>query len=431
MARVTVKTLLLLVLVLTGLNNHWEMMPGDAPTDFFTYWIAPTYVEAGAGSGIYGAQNEIRVREFGKTPSPALDPAAASVGAEIVNFTNTQTPLLYALVGMASSGRLLADTASFNVASTIALLGGLALLCLLLGLDLDMSLLLFAIVLQAFTPLRTDVVNANIARTQLFLVVAAGYLLMRPQKWGGFAGGALLGFGLALKPSTLLAPFFLILARTAGKQWRKLAEETAGGLAGLVFGVAVGGWYFGSVSIWGEWFDRMYNLPGGLSPLISYNLALPIIVEELVGLNFSSVILVGGLVITSARFWFYAAHFAEGGSAGGGGEKGMEFKALALGLAAYLLFYKLVWVHYYLFLLPLIALALVEEANRRRLFWLFLLVLNFTYVPHELLSDLFGLSLSAMVAVTSWAAAAWLFWHATEARPGNELPSAHEEKTLF
>lgn len=351
------RVVLLVVIAMTVTLQQWRSESAQPPNDFGFFWTTVQFMKHFDRTDIYTERGEQAINTAQPQPSGAY-------------YTVTQTPFLYSFVSLISTGTFDADARRFHTLSLCSFILAAILLLHFFGYGLELALVVYIFVVILFTPLAMDSYVASNNRIQLGLLALACSCIWFRALSGNFALGILFGLGVMFKPTTVFAPLFLLLSRTVRRQWRILGMEAAGFLTGISIGFAIGALLFGNPGCWFDWAARLGRLPPEASPLDLLNFALPILLKEVTGANFSAPVLVIGLLAAAWRIFRLTCAFQTDTAPGCGSDGTVcdsflfDVQVIAVGCTVYLLCANLAWNHYYTLTLPLIFL-LLSPAWRR------------------------------------------------------------------
>jgi hypothetical protein len=355
--KLSLATVILLIVVSLLVLDKIRAGYKQSSDDYVGYWAGVQYVSRFGGGDFYSKTGEAGINAFYKDPANGIDSDAIYSLRTRSALENVQTPLIYAFVAPLSSGKYLQDRGSFNLAATIFFVAGMILLLQLYGFGPEYSLALLFFVLLVFYPLLSDYTNSNFSRFMFGFFSLALFLLSRGGRRGRFLAGFILWFAVLIKPTIILAPVFLAVSRVARRQWSELRAEAAGSIAGVAVGLAVGALYFGHPGVWLDWLSMAKGFSYQNAPFTSFNLALPSMLYYKTGKDLALPVIASGLLLTGylvARLGVLSRETHRDVK----GSFLIDLQAATLGLAAYPLFNKLAWHHYFVLTLPLAALLL-------------------------------------------------------------------------
>jgi hypothetical protein len=231
----------------------------------------------------------------------------------------------------------------------LALVLSVGILASRLELEGPEALLLVAFFAGAFEPFQADVRVGNVST-----LVLAGLCLSlavggRPGLPPGrrVVAGALLGFGVAVKPLAA-GPACLLLLLWRPNRNDRMPWPWIGALVGVLAAVAFSLTLFSTPAVWRDWFGVLPAISDGGFPFSSGNFALSRLLEDATGFHVHR--LLTSLVALPAIFLVVSR-----GPAAPGAE--FEIWALGAGAVVMLLGSGLAWLHYFVLSVPLLMLA--------------------------------------------------------------------------
>jgi hypothetical protein len=331
---------ILFVLALSGLATLWTAARSGAGIDFYQSWVGARLArESGDfyAPATWSRAGEEYVRRA-MTEEHSLRRLAVATNRRKLELV--ATPFLY-LVHAPFTGTYERDLLLFHILSIAALLAAVVLLTRTFALGTPFGLALFAFLAIAFLPVATDLRVANVNQFVLLDVACAIALVSRRRF---LACGAVLALAVLAKPYfAVVFPLtyaFWILQR----RWRDIAAHAAGGAIVAAAGFAATTLYFRSGTIWLDWLRALANFPRSLVPLDKGNFALARIAEELWGVRPSAVLVAAAFALTVGVVWRAK-----------GTPQHTDRLAIALAPVIALVGSPLVWVHYFVQCVPLIA----------------------------------------------------------------------------
>lgn len=338
---------------------------GGAGIDYYQFWVVGRARGRLHLDNIYSMSNRQRLAELGRelaesTPQPStrLAECVKFRGSAIETFS---TPFLYAVVGAFASGQYERDYDRFMRIGLVALLLSVIALGWLVRFSLVESLLFVAVLVLWSEPLASDLRVGNV--NQLELAGVALYLgtRLRPGSLRmDLLGGAVLGLLVAFKPTLGVIPILLAVAWIIDRRGLTLRRQgiAAAVAAGLAF---VAGCLF--LNSWSAWWDWVRALPDlekmcDLSVEIG-NCSLSQMILEATGgqagggSGLSTILLILGLGLAGAAL-FRTRPGAPGAENGRQVWFERDFVVTAVACALSVLALRLVWLHYYILLVPLL-----------------------------------------------------------------------------
>ncbi|MBI3866198.1 MAG: hypothetical protein HY290_30330 [Planctomycetia bacterium] len=319
--------------------------------DFYQFWVVGTELRYGDARDVYSARQRNDLgRKWRERADPAVErqQTAARVRTTLQTFSS---PLLYSTFAALSTGDYELDHQRYCLLCLAVSVMGILALCRVFGYSWARSLLAVTLFIGCSAPLRSDVIVTNV--NQLQFGGLALYLWSQGQpEWRlrHLFGGGMLGLLLAFKPNLGLCVALLFLTWSVNGRWSKLCEHALGIVVGLASAVAASVWAFGSVDCWSRWLASMRELlveVTSSSTMGNYSLAN--LIEELTGRRTSTPLLAVLGAAATAVIVRASKNTAEGDACRPLDE---DVLAISLGLAAMLLGSVLVWLHYFVLIVP-------------------------------------------------------------------------------
>jgi len=349
-----------LLLLFYTLWSVWLATTGSPTIDFFTFWTVPQTLSHQPVGNIYSEEGQRKLalsaaEQAGSPHAPDLQKRTASIVLQLYNgrVDATASPLLYAAVGGLSSGDYLTDQKRFLFVSMACMILSVLILAKMLRFAALEIILLLLFLFWNFEPLLSDMRVGNVNELQLFAIVLFIFLSARSRP---LSAGLVLGLTTAFKPTTAMVLVLVVVAGLADRGYAKLAKTLAGAAAGIGLSVSLSAVYFGDR---GMWLDFLHSLPKTLNGT-AYSLESG---------NFSLAALVFGatsrraVIIPAALLalfcWILASSGRSSDSPAGNAARAeldlqTAFCIGGCGCAIMLLSSPLVWLQYYLLLLPLL-----------------------------------------------------------------------------
>lgn len=342
---------LLAVLSLAGLLTLWFRARAAAGIDFYQMWVGARV--AGQTTDFYAPSTAARI---GEEYVRRAETEERSVKRVVVARYRRQlelvsTPFLYTLYapfrGTYERGLLL-----FQLGSLLSLIAAIAILTRTFRFGIVLGLSFLAVLATLYEPAATDLRVANANHFVLLLLAVATALTMRRKMT---AAGAVLAVAALAKPYLVL-----VLALSYGiwlitRRWRDLGAHAGGAAIAGVLGFVASSLYFRSTTIWLEWLHAIRTMPQSMVPLELGNFALTQILFDLWGVRLSIAVTVLALTLAVAI-----------GARAKGVAANIDILAIGLGSVIGLLGSPLVWVHYLVMALPLLA-WLLRPARAERM----------------------------------------------------------------
>jgi hypothetical protein len=210
-------------------------------------------------------------------------------------------------------------------------------------------------------PLSSDSRVANVNTLQLAGVAAYLWLLRgAPSNAREVSAGALLALLILLKPTLALGVVFLAVGWIADRRWRTLRVQGVAFACTTAIAVALSSAFLRSERAWLDWLAALLGLERDADTSVAIgNYSITRAASELGAPNSSAFLLIGLATATALLTWRSAR---RSGRAPNPSER--DFLALALGCAISVVALRLVWLHYYLLLVPLVVYLFRRRAVR-------------------------------------------------------------------
>ncbi len=361
-------TVLAFVLLAGSLVFRWQYAVASSTTDYYLSWVVPEALARAPIGDIYAADAQQRMeavlRETPAAGSQDRLEADAAVTAELYRngAYSIHSPFLYSVMALLSRGDYEADRRVFIAFCIACFSAAVLLLGTVLGFGLPLSMLFLVFFNYQSAPLVSDMTVGNVNQVQLLQIALFSALLARAHR---FAAGVMLGLGIMFKLNTAFLLPVAALAPLLDGEWRKgsrLLAGTAAGAAGAVFLslASIGTW-----SMWGAFFRNLFarmNVPSlnGVCPLENGNYGLSMLLYRATNRDVSS--LLAMLLLAAVAAVFLLTRRVAGRASDRERALQEAFLAAGAGSAIMLLSSPLVWLHYYLFLVPA-ALYLLRPAG--------------------------------------------------------------------
>jgi hypothetical protein len=338
--------------------------------DFYQFWVVGTelrYESAGAyAANVYSDAQRTKLGQKWLAKAQRSGPrqlAAARVRPKLETFSS---PFLYSVFAALSTDNYDRDHQRYGLLCLVASTAAVVVLCRLFAYTWLRTLLAVTLFLGYSMPLRSDVIVTNVNQLQL-----GGLALFL---WGqartdwrlrNLFSGVVLGLLLAFKPNLGLCAAFLFLTWAVNQRWRKLGEHVLGLIFGFTAAIVCSIWAFGSTDCWQEWLASLRELLVDVASSSELgNYALANMIEETAGIRLSKALLV---ILAATAFAVVVRARRRTSDDDSRDLLHEDMLAISLGVTAMFLSSVLVWLHYYILLIPtaLYCLRPAEGACRR------------------------------------------------------------------
>ena len=333
--------------------------------DYYQFWVVGQAQERLHLDNIYSMQDRQRLADLGRemlrsSPEPSMR-LAGSVEFRQRIIETFSTPFLYAIIDTFASDQYDRDYDHFMNICLVVLVLSIIAMGWLLRFSLVESLLFAVVVVLWCEPLASDLRVGNV--NQLQLAGIALYLLSRCRPGSllmDIFGGLVLGLLVAFKPTLGVIPMLLVLAWIIDRRWLTLKRQGVAAMTALGVAFVVGCRFLNSWSAWSNWANALSDLEkvSDISVGIG-NLSLSQVIFETTrgaaggGVNLSLILLILVLVLASV-----ALLLTRPGTPSTVDNRQVwferDFLVTALGGALSILALRLVWLHYYILIIPLL-----------------------------------------------------------------------------
>jgi hypothetical protein len=334
--------------------------------DYYQFWIVGRARSGSQPLDIYSARDRLRMADLGRAlarsaqpPSERLTDCARARGPMLHTFS---TPWLYAAVNALAPADYDRAYDRFTDVCLGALVFAVPAMGLLLGYSAAEALLFASAVLFWSEPVTSDLRVGNVNELQLagvalFLLACRG---RGDRPWTDLAAGIVLGLLVAFKPTLATVPFLLAVSWAIDRRWGTLLRRGAGAVAGAGLAFCAGCWFLGSPAAWWDWGKALSGLDTVSDVSVQAgNYSLARVISEAVGgpagrgADSAPVLVAAAAVLTGVAL---ARTRPAAGTAGRGRAARFErdFLVTALSCALSVVSLPLVWLHYYVLLVPLL-----------------------------------------------------------------------------
>lgn len=356
--------MLFLLLGVAGTYHHWLKSIEPRDDDFVHYWATTKYINTFISKGI--DPNSVAIDKN--------DEYFYSLVPDIPHEVRHHTPLFFALFDRFPITDFTADYRLFHALSLVSYCFMIVTMLKLYGYNLQQGLILYSCLL-IFYPKIVDAAVSSTNSLQLGILALIIVFFRFKVSWGYMVSGGLTAILVLLKPNTLFIPLILIVSQLVRQQWRVISLEIIGGLIGTLIGIFSGVIFFKSIWCWRDWLVCMGTIslsavPLDIVSLANGNISLPTLLWNLTELDLAKPVLIFGALAVIVRVVCLSRKFVKKCSENNALQVGSDFQfdlnIVVSSCLVYLLFMRLVWVHYYTFAVPAI-IFLLSPASRRSL----------------------------------------------------------------
>lgn len=355
-------SLILAALIALSLHGAWLYAKETPGLDYYVAWVAADAVRNDTPHNIYDPSSRYTLAVLYRNKADAQEnaPRQKQLAAHRKELPMSATPFLYWVTGLLASGNYETDLSVWHLISLVLTTGSILVMCRLLGYSPATSLALLLPVLVWFQPFYSDLRVANVNSFQLgFIGLILWLLSLRPHGSTRFFASVLIGLLVMFKPN--LAPVALLLAGgwVVRRQYLQLGISLAGMATGAVAAVLVSSVWMGSATIWLDWWNFIQQVVEGGAGESWGNYALISKLTNGISPAGQLAVAVGLSLLCLVFFWWgrRGAAVAEPDAAEEDRELIENACLVAMGCIITMLASALVWLHYYLLILPMLAVA--------------------------------------------------------------------------
>jgi hypothetical protein len=263
---VSLAWLVILPLVLVSVANQVIRSESLVPMDFYHYWVVDRIVSSNRPVNIYSQENRLRYAEqfLAEAETTASEKLKYSANVWRDELRPTGTPFLYLILSPLMGDDYDQDLERFRLLSLLVYLAGIVAIARLLRFPWPLSFLTILLFSGTFEPHTHDVLVGNLNQVQIGMIALLLWALkLSKGQTAGLVSGILFAILLFFKPTVLYA--FLLFAgyRVVTKDFQFLARFVGSFLGTALLVGLSSGWFFGSLSIWMDWFVGINDVLGG------------------------------------------------------------------------------------------------------------------------------------------------------------------------
>ena len=356
------QSLILAFLVSVSLLGAWLYTKEAPGLDYYVAWVAADAVKNDTPHNIYESSSRYTLAVLYRNKADGLEnaPRQKQMAAHRRVLPMTATPFLYWVTAVLATGDYEKDLSRWHLLSLILLTGAILVMCRLLGYSPATSFALLLPIVVWFTPFYSDLRVANVNSFQLGLIALILWLQSRQSnKRYLFTTGLITGLLVMFKPN--LAPVALLLAGgwAVRRQYLKLGISLSGMATGAFTAVLVSSIWLGNAMAWLDWWSFIQQVVDGGPGEIGGNYAM--ITQFSRGISplgqLTTAVILSLLCL--AFFWWGRRGATIAGSDTADKERELieDSCLIAMACIVSMLASTLVWLHYYLLIIPMLIVA--------------------------------------------------------------------------
>jgi len=378
-------TILLLVLVFCSMIQTYQSFERFSGIDFYQFWVVTQVVGQKGVGNIYSQEERRRIGGFfnelaNRLPGAEKLRLVASYRKVLETYS---TPFLYSFFRLFASGQYIHDLERFQIFSLLCMCALIGVLGKIYNYSLSaiLALIIFGIL---FDPFKSDVRVANVNQLQLgFMALFLLFQMGSRRHWKHVACGAVLGIMLLFKPNQIFIIWMLLISWFAHRQYGRLLLSMSGMAMCAVAIFLLTNFHWGTPWCWMNWLLALKDIPGDIITVELGNFSLTRLWLDMQGKNISLILTVILVVVSSTLVWLGArpgltqVEFKD--------EVQQDARMMAVGSLIYLLSAPLVWLHYYLTVIPIIMVLLrpSTEFRQSRTWWFIMTLTMFGFVQES------------------------------------------------
>lgn len=319
--------------------------------DYFTAWSVPKALSVTKAADIYTPEDQKVLGDVIRqlAESPLSSPHQVSATKTIMELYEgridaTGTPFVYAVIGLFSTGDYAEDRRNYIVCCLICFILSLLILCRLLRFSFVSTSLIITFFVSAYSPVIADIKVGNVNQIQLLMLTLFIWLAAKSKH---IPAAALLGIGAMFKPTTAAVCLLSLLSPMIRREYKILIRRIFGIGIGAMIAFLISIIWFSSIRVWLHFFQSLPKTLNFSYPLAHGNFSFTKLIFDAFGKNMS--LFVSGILIAA---FSYAIWKTKNGDTDRNLTEG--FVIAGVGIAIPLLSAGLIWVHYYILLIPLL-----------------------------------------------------------------------------
>ncbi|MDH4018335.1 MAG: DUF2029 domain-containing protein [Xanthomonadales bacterium] len=364
-------SLILAALTTLALLGAWQFSKESPGVDYYVAWVAADAVNNDTPHKIYDSSSRyiLAVLYRNKADAQKDAPRQKQMAAYRTELHMTATPFLYWITGLLTTGDYERDLTLWHLLSLVFVTISILVMCRLLKYSPATSLAILLPILVWFAPLQSDLRVGNVNSFQLGLIGLIFWLQSRQANRGYlFATGLAIGLLVMFKPN--LGPVALMFAGgwLVRGQFMQLGVSLAGMVTGALTAVLTSSIWVGSATVWPDWLKFIQLVVGHSFGQKSGNYASvsqisssisPLVSSSISPLGQLSTAIILSLLCLACFWWGRRRVNASASELDDKNRLFVENSLLiATGCIITMLASTLVWLHYYLLIIPMLIVAL-------------------------------------------------------------------------
>lgn len=348
--------------------NYSGRNPG---IDFYQFWVVGKAVNQLDLDNVYSDENRKKIgfyyfQESKHIYSQKINNGLKVSGKQIkaANFRKEletySTPFLYTISYFFTSISYDFDIQFFLVLSFVFYVFAIIALCRLMGYHVPTILVFIPVLTIFFRPLFSDIRVANVNQIQLAMLILFLCIQSRPSRLTNLAGGFVLGLSVMFKPNLVFVAVMLVVSWILNRRFEKLVLELMGISIAMIVAVTASSLFFGSSLCWVQWFEALRIIPNEIIKVSMGNYSFSRLIFDFTDINVSKYFIFALLLLTS--YFVYRGRrkvvninpMKENNVYEQDLKAGFleDVAAVSVGALMFLLSSSLVWLHYFILVIP-------------------------------------------------------------------------------
>ncbi len=341
--------------------------------DFYQFWVVGKAVNQLDGDNIYVDENRKKIgsyyfQESRHSYSQKInnDLKVSDKQIRAANFRKEletySTPFLYTVFYFITSNNYDFDIQFFLVLCLVFYIYAIISLCRLLGYKVQTILVFIPVFTIFFRPFFSDIRVVNVNQIQLAMLVLFFCVQSRPSRLTNLSGGFVLGLAVMFKPNLVFVVLMLVIAWIINRRFEKLVLELMGISIAIIVAVTTSSLFFGSALCWVQWFEALRIIPNEIINVSMGNYSLSRLIFDFTDINVSKYFILVLLLLTS--YFVYRGRrkvvnidlMKENNVYEKDLKAGFleDVATVSTGALIFLLSSSLVWLHYFILVIPAI-----------------------------------------------------------------------------
>jgi hypothetical protein len=350
--------------------NYSGRYPG---VDFYQFWVVGKALNQLDVDNVYSNENRKKIGSYYFQKSinayseelnnslkvSSKQVKAANYRKELETYS---TPFLYTIFYFITSTSYDFDIQFFLVLSLVLYVYAIIALCRSMEYHVHTILVLIPVLTIFFRPFLSDIRVANVNQIQLAMLILFLCIQSRSSRLTNLAGGFVLGLSVMFKPNLVFVVLMLVIAWIINRRFEKLVLELMGVSIAIIVAVTTSSLFFGSSLCWVQWFEALRIIPNEIIKVSMGNFSLSRLIFDFTDINVSKCFIFALLLLTSYFVYKGRRKVVNIDLMKENNVYEQDLKAgfledvamVSAGALIFLLSSSLVWLHYFILVIPAI-----------------------------------------------------------------------------